>query len=189
MACRGCSFWKSCRTLARAVDTLATASHPFKRRSKRLQARFMIQCTPTSLCSWDFTLNGDSHHSLLTVNHLSEQGTALIDGESFDIRKHGMTSGHWTLDNQVGTVLSAQKSSPFTRAFDFQTEAGLVTLAAASAFGRTMLIQGSGFNAAITPVHPFTRRATISETGPDYRVVCFAFWLTILLWRRAANNN
>jgi hypothetical protein len=88
------------------------------------------------------------------------------------------------LDANSTPVASAQKSSIFTRTFELGTSSGAVILRAQSALGRTMLLEGPGFNGLIAPVHPFTRRASITGQISDFRTACFAFWLTLLLWRR-----
>lgn len=149
----------------------------------------MIRCTPKGLCSWNFDIRTSGHAGTVEFNWLGEQGTITSDGESFEVRKHGVFSGQWTLDSKSQTVATAQKSSVFTRSFELATLAGTVVLRAQSAFGRTMLLEGAGFDGLIAPAHPFTRRATIGGPVPDFHVACFAFWLTVLLWRQAAQRD
>ncbi len=120
---------------------------------------------------------------------MGEGGAATIDGAEHRICKHGMFSGHWTMCSKYGTVASATKANALERTLAISTHAGDVRLSAHSAFGRTMLLGGSGFDAEIAPVHPFTRRATITGLIPDFPIACFAFWLTALMWRRAARSR
>lgn len=149
----------------------------------------MIRCIPKGLCSWNFDIAGSGHFASTQLNWLGEQGSMTIDGEHYDIRKDSLFRGHWTLDANSTTIASGQKSTAFTRTFELETAAGVVVLRAHSAFGRTMLLEGAGFDGVIAPAHMFTRRATISGQVPDFRTACFAFWLTALLWRRTAKNN
>jgi hypothetical protein len=64
-------------------------------------------------------------------------------------------------------------------------------LKASSAFTRAFEIKCDDRRVGtIRPDHAFTRRAEIecAEVVPE-RIQLFAFWLTVLAWRRAANNN
>jgi hypothetical protein len=149
----------------------------------------MIRCLPKGLCSWNFDIATSEHTASVEFNWLSEQGNITIDGEYFEVRKQGFLSGQWALETNSKTIATAQKSSAFTRSFELETSSGAVVLHAQSALGRTMLLEGSGFNGVIAPDHPFTRRASITGKISDFRTACFAFWLTVLLWRRASKNN
>lgn len=149
----------------------------------------VIRCIPKGLCSWNFDIDAEGHSATIEFNWMGEQGAITIDGEPHDVRKHGVFSGCWTMHSNAKTVATAQKSSAFTRSFELATSAGTVVLRAQSAFGRTMLLEGAGFGAVIAPVHPFTRRASIAGEVSDIRIACFAFWLTALLWRRAAQSD
>lgn len=149
----------------------------------------MIRCIPKGLCSWNFDIAASGHSASAEFNWLGEQGNITIDGEYHEVRKHDVFSGHWTLDVNATTVANAQKSSIFTRTFELETSSGTVILRAQSAWGRTMLLEGAGFDGVIAPVHPFTRRASITGQIADFRTACFAFWLTVLLWRRDAQHD
>jgi hypothetical protein len=154
-----------------------------------LRKTVMIRCIPRGLCSWNFDLAGSGHSASAEFNWISEQGNLTVDGEYHAVRKHGVFSGHWTLDADSTPVANAQKSSVFTRTFELKTSSGTLILRAQSALGRTMLLEGAGFGGVIAPAHPFTRRASITGDIPDFRTACFAFWLTVLLWRRDANHD
>ena len=150
----------------------------------------MIECTPLGICSWNFRLEAAGTRALLTFNWMSEQGTITIDGFRFDVNKHGFLSGKWTLDRPNMPSISAQKG--FTRSFEIEDSSGHLRLAAESPFGRSFTIDRAGsVIAKIAPKHPFTRRGTIrlEKSAVDFCTVAFAFWLVVLTWRRAANNN
>jgi hypothetical protein len=149
----------------------------------------MIYCTPRGLCSWDYDLAASGHSASAEFNWVDEQGSMTIGGEYHGVRKHGVFSGHWTLEAHSAAIATAQKANAFTRSFHLATTSGSVALSAQSALERTMLLHGAGFDGVIAPVHPFTRRATITGQIPDFRTACFAFWLTVLLWRRAAHSS
>lgn len=147
----------------------------------------MIRCIPKGICSYNFTLEGDGCHADLRLDWLLEQGTIEIDGQLFEVRKHGPLSGHWTLESAGRTAVSAQKSNIVTRTFELQDLTAKCTLRAVSAFGRSFRIEKSGEAVvAIKPDHPLTRRATI-QTGVSplaCTTLAFAFWLVALMWRR-----
>lgn len=149
----------------------------------------MILCLPKGICSWNFDLRTSGHSASVEFDWMGEQGAMTIDGMPHEVRKHGMFSGQWTLEANSTTLASAQKSNPFTRSFDLTTSSGTVVLRAESAFGRAMLLEGADFHGLIAPVHPFTRRASITGQVPDFRIACFAFWLAALVWRRAAQSD
>ena len=104
----------------------------------------MIRCRPKGICSWDFILDGEGHHSTLEFNWLSEQGAIYADGIRFEVRKHGMLSGQWTMEHAGKEFASAQKSTAFTRTFEIQKPRGVFVLRAESAFGRSFRIEHSG---------------------------------------------
>ena len=122
----------------------------------------MIRCTPRGICSWNFFLDADGHHATLEFNWVGEQGDITVDGTLFEVRKHGVFSGHWTLDRAGREAASAQKSAAFTRTFEIQDDYESLVLRAESAFGRSFRIERSGgVIATVCPDHAFTRRATI----------------------------
>jgi len=152
----------------------------------------VIRCRPDGICSWNFLLDGEGHRSVLEFNWLGEQGVLTVDGKRFDVRKHGTFSGHWTLDHAGSEMVSAQKSTTFTRTFEVQGPHGALVLRAESAFGRSFRVERSGnVIATIFPDHPLTRRAKIEIfTGKlDFATVSFLFWLVVLTWRRAAQSD
>jgi hypothetical protein len=149
----------------------------------------MIQCTPLGVCSWNFQLDGNGDQAILEFDWIGEQGSIRINGVDHAVSKHGVFSGHWSLDSNQETIYTAQKSSAFTRSFEVTGASGSAVLRARSAFGRTMVFQGTGVDCEISPAHPFTRRAFINGDYDDFRRVSFAFWLAALVWRRSARNN
>ena len=152
----------------------------------------MIRCKPKGICSWDFFLDGEGHHASLDFNWLGEQGAISVDGTSFEVCKHGVLSGQWTLDDAGKHVATAQKSTAFTRTFEIQGAHGTLVLRALSSFGRSFCIERSDdVIATITPDHAFTRRATIETHAKncDFTTTSFSFWLVVLTWRRAAQSS
>ena len=149
----------------------------------------MITCTPRSICLWDFDVSGDGHRASIDLNWVGEQGSMGIDGERYVVSKGGILSGRWMLECGPATIFVAQKSSAFSRRIEIRGDFGEAELSARSAFGRTMALTGPGVDCVIAPNHPFTRRSTIAGNHADFRLVAFAFWLTILMWRRQADST
>ena len=153
----------------------------------------MIRCKPKGICSWDFHLDGDGHLATLNFNWAGEQGEITADGTRFEVRKQGVFSGHWTLDDDAGKqTASAQKSSAFTQTFEIHDDNDHHVLRAETGFGRSFRVERSGdVIATVCPDHAFTRRATIEIHGQnwDFTIICFAFWLVVFTWRRAASSG
>lgn len=152
----------------------------------------MIRCLPAGLCSWNYRLSGDGRQAATTINWFTEQGTITIAGVAFDVRKHGPLSGRWTLERQGAVVISAEKPSALTRTYELQNAEARWTASAESALGRGFRLERDGtIIATIRPDHLFTRRATIELLADhgDFPAICFAFWLAVLAWRRAASSN
>jgi hypothetical protein len=151
----------------------------------------MIRCKPKGICSWNFFLDGEGHQATLEFNWLGEQGNITADGIPLVVHKHGVFSGHWTLDREGKEIASGQKSSALTRTFEIQDQNDTLVLRAESAFGRSFRIERSGdLIATVTTDHAFTRRATIEilDQKWDFTTICFSFWLVVLIWRRAASS-
>ena len=171
-----------------------------------LRDHTMIRCKPKGICSWNFFLDGEDHHAYLEFNWRGEQGAITADDTSFEVRKHdvgewkgikrlfglGIFSGHWTLDLDRESVASAQKSSAFTRTFEIQNAEGTLLLCAESAGARNFRVERSDeVMATISRDHALTRRATIETLAEkwDFPTICFAFWLVVLIWHRAASGS
>ena len=151
----------------------------------------MIRCTPQSICSWDFQLEGEGHRASTQCNWASEQGSIVADGVDFDVSKHGLGSGRWTLERAGEVITTAQKAT-LRRTFELESPMGPLLLQAESMFGRAFRLERSGRAvASVRTEHAFTRRATIElhEVDLHWPTVCFSFWLAVVTWRRAARSN
>ncbi|QDT02720.1 hypothetical protein K227x_10980 [Rubripirellula lacrimiformis] len=144
----------------------------------------MIQCAPQGICSRNYWLTTAGHHASAEFNWCTEQGTLTIDGTQYQVCKQGMFSGKWALESGGEVVMHANKRSVLTRSFDIFVGQQVYLMSAASIFSRKMVITGNGADGMIAKVHAWTRRAKITGVVPDFRVACFGFWLTALMWRR-----
>jgi hypothetical protein len=152
----------------------------------------MIECLPIGICAWNYRLTGATpdETARLTFDWLSEQGEIRTLGASYLVSKVGIFSGTWQLEREDEVVAVARKLNPFTRIFEIEFRGGIAVLEAESPFFRAMVLRmPDGEGGSIRPVHPLTRRATMEMAGVPFEIQCFAFWLTALMWRRAANSQ
>lgn len=152
----------------------------------------MLTCLPQSLCTWNYRIpNTSTGVAQLNFNFFTEQGEIRLDRQILEVRKHGWTSGHWTLELNGQTLADGQKASPFTRTFEVVAGQQQLTVKAQSAFTRCFnILESDRVHGTIRPKHPFTRRAVIdcSSEVPE-GVQLFCFWLVVITWRRAQKNN
>lgn len=152
----------------------------------------VIECLPTSLCSWDFSVRSPSlGPTTVAFDWLTEQGRISADKADYDIRKHGLLSGRWTLNQKSNVVAEAHKPSALHRSFEITGSSTPVTLQAESPMTRTFafIVDGQVIG-SIRPTHAFTRRATIEcEDVVPETIQLFAFWLAVITWRRSANGS
>jgi hypothetical protein len=158
----------------------------------------LIRCLPMGLCSWNFRLLRDGREVGRTEQrHWFEQGAVRTAEGACEVTKEGMLSGQWTLSRAGApgvpgaAVATATKPSALFRRFRLGHESGGYELAAITPVTRPFeLLGANGRVAVIRPDHPFTRRATIdADDALPLELAGFAFWLTAMLWKRAANSG
>ncbi|BDS08701.1 hypothetical protein NT6N_37410 [Oceaniferula spumae] len=149
----------------------------------------IMTCKPKSIFSSDSLLEGGGHRAELMFNWFGEQGSVSLDGKYYRVNKLGLFQGRWTLTDQSGVRVSAEKLSPFSRAFIIQSSGETYRLEAQSIFSRAMSLHGGRANLTIAPNHMLTRKTTLSGSFPDIETTCLAMWLTLLMWRRSSNNS
>ena len=153
----------------------------------------MLTCLPKSPCSWSFWVRNDDDEVAAEVhfNVLTEQGQIIVGPNGYSVVKHGWLSGHWSLDHDGQAIVNATKNNPFARSFELSNDSAQWTLRAQSLFTRCFDLSEAGSpRGTIYPKHPFTRRSVIDcDSAVPTLIQLFAFWLVVLTWRRAANNN
>lgn len=152
----------------------------------------MIVCTPKSIWSWNFNASGlASGNATVETYWLTEQGKIIYADVVYEIRKHGVFSGHWTMDRGGRVISEARKTSAMFRSFQISGDGIGFSLQAASPFTRVFEIgNGEQIVGRIQPAHAFTRRSFIECTDSIPELVqLFAFWLVVLTWKRSANKN
>ena len=150
----------------------------------------MIRCIPKGIFTNSFVLTSEHERGQLSFHWLRQEGSLNIDGVDYEIRKTGIFNPEWTLERNGTTLLQAQRRGLVGRALTLTNTAGEVTiLERGSVWRREMLLRGEGWAATITPDHAFTYRSTISGEPANFRLACFAFWLTVMRWRRAAQQG
>jgi hypothetical protein len=152
----------------------------------------MIECRPTNAFSWSFDIEGDGHRGTVDMRRLREQGSITADGAVYEVRKHGVVSREWSLEQYGQTVATARQTSVFRRTFEVKGAFGTFTLRARRFFGRTFTIETSNQPvAAIKRPRFFSRRATIEVERKEtpFAALVFMFWLVLVTWRRARRRN
>lgn len=151
----------------------------------------MLYCLPRSICSWNFLIRDlPAGEASLEFDWLSEQGSISYAGKIYRIEKQGHFSGHWTVEREE-RIADAQKESVLTRTFLLNTDSGTYTLQAQSIFSTSFeLLQSGQRVGTIARKHPFTRRSLIDcRPSVDEMTQLFAFWLVVIIWRRASDNS
>ena len=123
-------------------------------------------------------------------NFMSEQGNISLDSSYYDI-KHTWLRGEWSLELDGKVVAIAIKPNPLTWFFKVSYNSRELVLRGKSPFTQSFVIeQDNRFLGRIQPMHAFTRRATVNcSSSVAIPVQIFLFWLTVLMWKRAAANN
>jgi len=152
----------------------------------------MLTCNPQSLWSWNFTVSGPNGElGSITHRWCSEQGTLIWKGEPFEIVKHGVFSGVWSLEHNHSVLVNARKLSAFSRSFVLTTGSMQVELQAVSMFRRSFELRQAGLSVGlIYPKHAFSRVSFIDCTDEISEVESlFAFWLVVLMWKRSRRHK
>jgi hypothetical protein len=145
------------------------------------------------MCSWNYFVTIPDAATSASVNFdaLREQGSIILEPDYYDV-KHVWQRGEWTLELGDKILAVAIKPNPFTRVFEVSSYEGHnLVFMAESPFTRTFLIEQNGkMLGMIEPVHAFTKRASIDcSSSVPIPVQIFLFWLTVLMWKRAANSS
>lgn len=149
----------------------------------------MLKAVPHHLFTNNCTISGDGYSAKIHFDLFTETGEIQFDGNCYKVEKDGPFSGYWRLTLNGETIMSSKKPSSFYRTFEIYTDDSLLSLKALSALGRTMRLSGDGFDVTFTPENPFTRRTNISGGYKDFLTLCFAYWLVVLMWRRAQKSS
>ena len=152
-------------------------------------SRVNISCRPSGLFNWNFELESETDSALLKTKGFAEQGSLTFKNRFLEIKKEGLFAGEWHLLENGEVVAHASKPHLFTRRFVITFSDQEWTLEP-TGLGRSMILHGpDNETLTIAPEHPFTSRATIQGEGATFLQAAFAFWLTVLIWRRASNSS
>lgn len=149
-------------------------------------------CIPHAFWSWRFDVVGARVAPVrVEFRLLGEQGSIEYGTRVFAVRKHGLTSGRWTLEDPAGVHTEATKSSAFSRRFVVHHAGIDVELAPRSWLGRTFDLRLRGRHAGdITPAHAWTRRTELThDASIPEPTALFCFWLAALTWRRRTRRD
>jgi hypothetical protein len=150
----------------------------------------MLKAIPNSWFSWDFTVTAnDQPIANIDISWWREKGELTVQGKAYQVYREGLMNGRFILEANGAVLARAEKPSAFHRAYIIEHAGKSYTLRAKSAFGREfLLLDGEREVGAISPEGIFTHKANVSlpETLP-LPVRVFIIWLTVILWKRAAD--
>ncbi len=152
-----------------------------------------LECESKSWFSWEFDVRGAaSGDGEVRVSRWTETGSLVLGGKEYEVVKHGMFSGTWTLEHDGEVVATAIKPNPMTRRFAVEMErGGGFVVCARSVFTRGFdVIKDDEVVGSILPAGIFSLRATIeceSKAIPEIGLL-FSFWLYLLMQKRNKNN-
>lgn len=154
------------------------------------------ECRPVSFFSSNYIINGlASGPATAEYDTFSHQGMMEVGGKTYLIVKHGMFSGHWSLEGVEPFRLGEQRDSlahahqiGLLRSHVEVVGMGFhLSVKPTSFFGRDFDIWSEGRPVGlISPAHIFSRRSKLfcSDEIPDVLQV-FIFWWVGLVWRRS----
>ncbi len=151
-----------------------------------------LRILPKSWFSWDFTVaDGPRPIADIDMSVWRERAQLTIDGRPYEVYREGLMSGAFVLASGETVLARAEKPSAVRRSFDVESGGERVTLRARSAFRRELvLLAGSQCVGGVVPDSAFTRRARAElPSRLPLPVDVFIIWLTVLLWKRAAQSN
>lgn len=151
-----------------------------------------LRCQPSGWFGWNYEITGNGLRANIVLKAVSEAGEISVDGEVFAITKEGWVKSHWALRQRGQVVASAKKTSAMTRTVEFEVENQTLLLEAESIFRRSYRLRKDDVALArIYPASWLTRKATIETyyAGTSAALTCFAFWVVLLMWRRAASSG
>ena len=151
----------------------------------------MLYAVPKSIFSWGFEVyNENTLLAVIDMAWLIEGGDFQYENSTYCLRKAGMLSGNFSLEND-GHVIAQAKKTPLIRCFEVKNDYKDYILTAVSPFTRRFVLkQNEQVVGNITPNHPLTRKC-VTNLPNDISVPSrlFMFWLVLLMWRRAAHST
>lgn len=152
----------------------------------------MIKCKPRGLCNWNYQLESNGDKADTTIDWFHEEGTIQYGGLLFVINKHGLMSGHWTLEHDGVPLAQAFKESALSNTFEVEAAEYTLKIRPETMFSRKMIMEdGKKVVARIAPVHAMTRRARIETFHEEYDfvIMVFSFWLVTMIWKRQSGST
>ena len=150
----------------------------------------MLTAYPRSWLSWDFTLAKDGQAlASIDLSSWREKGNIIVANATYRVYREGLCSGAFVLESNGTVVARASKPSAWTRRLVMEVGGAQFELKPLSAFGRGFrLLKGETTIGTLSPASMWNRRINVEL--PEYIPLpsrAFLVWLTVLLWRRAAN--
>ncbi|WP_394541302.1 hypothetical protein PRJ39_13090 [Lysobacter enzymogenes] len=152
----------------------------------------MLECTPHSVFSWNYSVSGLALGAAeLTFGPLSDQGAIAIEGTRLEIRKEGWVNANWTLEREGNVVAVAKRRSLLGRSFDLTCSGQALLLKPQTLLVRDYhLLLGDAVVGTIEPEHPLTRKARVQcDAVVAETIQLFSFWLVAMVWRSTTDTS
>lgn len=152
----------------------------------------MLKAVPVSWFSWNYEVvdEGGTPVAKLGIAPFRTRGSIEAEGFEYRVERQGL-GGEFLLEKSGVLEARAEKPRAFFRSFDIQSGGRSFVLKARYTMRREFVLTENGIDlGTIAPEGAFTRRARIDL--PDHLPLplrLFAAWLTIFLWKRAAQNE
>ncbi|GEM_PF-1070116 len=148
----------------------------------------IVEATPRSLFSWDFSLQSDRGETLSLKLHFFEEGGEFSwEGREYVLSREGWMSGDFYLEQDGRILIRARKESLFERVFTVNLDDREWLLEPRSVLSREFVLREGGEEiASICPLHAFTRSSHLQfpeDLGIPEQL--FLFGLAVLMWKRA----
>lgn len=152
----------------------------------------MLKAVPMSWFSWNYEVADEAGMPVarLWIAPMRTKGTIEAGGFEYSVARDGL-AGPFLLEKSGVLEARAEKPRALYRSFDIQSGGRSFVLKARYTLRREFVLTENGIDlGTIAPEGALTRRARIDL--PDdlpLPLRLFAAWLTIFLWKRAAQSD
>ena len=150
-----------------------------------------LRAVPKGWWSWTFGVFDDQKKiAELSFAWMREAGVLQISDTTYRFYRRGAFSGLFILEGNGEAIAHAEKPSAMIRSFKVQYGGKSYTLEAESIFRRKFVLRDGGSAiGSIIPESACCRDAQIDLPAElPLPVRLFMVWLTLLLWKRAADS-
>ena len=149
----------------------------------------MLTAIPRNWRTWDFALvDGGKSLAEIDMSSWRERGTLTISNEIYRVYRERLFTGAFVLESNGVVVARATKPSAWTRRLIVEFGGSEYELKSRSSFSRGFrLLKDGALIGTLSPSGIMSRRMNVELTEElPLSLKAFVVWLTVLLWKRAA---